>query len=106
VAVVGKETDVNLDQARELRQELEAVEATMERIRELWQSAEFPTAEELYDLGKNASDLLSTLEAIPVAVENLPPANDLDDLDAAVRNISGSMDAIIEKASEMPEIDG
>ena len=41
---------MNLYEARQLRQELEAIEATMKRIRKLWLTREFPSAKELKDL--------------------------------------------------------
>jgi hypothetical protein len=75
---------MTLDEARQLRQELEAIEATMKRIQALWHGQDFKKA---------------------FASEAFPDATNLEDLDQVVGNIRGNMEAIIGKADELPTAD-
>jgi len=93
---------VNLNGARELRQELEAIEATMERIKDLWLSNDFPSADNFEDLARAVGDISSEMDSIQEKTEELPTADEFDDLGRAVGGIEWSMDAIIEKAGVMP----
>jgi hypothetical protein len=53
---------MDLHEARELRKELESVEAAMLRIKALWQ--ELPTADDLDALGQAVTDIHATMAAI------------------------------------------
>jgi hypothetical protein len=64
---------MQLDEARELRLELDRIEASMRRIKDLW--------------------------------EQLPSANDLDELGNVVCEIASGMDDIVEKAKQLPKPD-
>jgi hypothetical protein len=68
---------MNLDQARELRYELDAIEAALLRIQALWQSDEFPTAEELENLTEVVRDISSGMDNIVRQAEQLPSAKEL-----------------------------
>jgi hypothetical protein len=61
---------MNLDRARELRQELDAIEATMQRIKVL--AEELPTADELENLADVVRDSSSHLDHIVQQTEKLP----------------------------------
>lgn len=93
---------MNLDEARELRAELNAIEATMQRIKDLWLSADFPSADDLDDLARTVGGISAQLEGIPAKVEQLPTDDDLSEMGNAVGRISAEMDSIIEKAGELP----
>jgi len=93
---------MNLNEARELRQELEAIEATMERIKDLWMSNDFPSADNFEDLARAVGGIRSEMDSIEDKAGNMPTADEFDDLGRAVGGIEWSMDAIIAKAGEMP----
>jgi len=96
---------LKLDDARELRQELEAVEAAMIRIKELWNAEDFPSIDQLGELASTAAGINSILDDLVAKEERIPSANSLDDLHTAVRGISANMDEIIDKAKQMPSAD-
>jgi len=93
---------MNLDKARELREELGAIEATLLRIRDLWRSPDFPSAKKLLGLAQQVQGIATGLENITRKVEELPGADDLDSLGRVVIEISTEMDNIVEKAKELP----
>jgi predicted nuclease with TOPRIM domain len=76
---------VNLDEVKELRQELEAIEATMERIKELWE--ELPDPNGLADLKEEAQRTWADLSVIKEVWEELPAAEDLVELREAAESV-------------------
>jgi hypothetical protein len=93
---------MDLNEARELRQELEAIEAAMERIKGLWLSEDFPTADDLKDLANAAGGIASDMEGIIAKDKQVPSADDFTELAVALGGISTSMESIIEKADQLP----
>jgi hypothetical protein len=98
---------MKLDEARELRKELETIEATMERIKDLWCSNDFPSSENLEDLARGARGVVSSMKGIEEvsSSDTFPSAVDFEDLGRAVKGIRSEMEAIIEKADELPSAD-
>jgi hypothetical protein len=68
---------MTLDQARELRQELEAVEDVMQRIKTLWGSGYFPTHDALHDRLSALRDIESAVNRINERAGHLPSADKL-----------------------------
>jgi hypothetical protein len=66
---------MNLDRARELRNELEVIEATMQRIRTL--AAELPTADGLENLADVVRDISAGMDNIVQQAGELPSAKGL-----------------------------
>jgi hypothetical protein len=85
---------LSLDEARGLRQELEAVEATMHRIRGLWLSQDFPTAGGVGELGEEVEHVQGGMEAVCELAGELPTEADLDDLSHQVADIAADLEAI------------
>jgi hypothetical protein len=96
---------MNLGEARELRKELETIEATMERIKALWVSQDFPSPDDVAELDKTLCGIVSTMEAIKETAEELPTTNCVEDLDAALRSVQSKMHTIIEQVEELPTTD-
>jgi hypothetical protein len=64
---------MRLDEARELREELEAIEATMHRIKELWNDKSFPCGGgDIVELGKDFGKVLEVMEAIIEKAGEMP----------------------------------
>jgi hypothetical protein len=85
---------MNLDDAHELRHELEAIEATMGRIKGLWLSPDFPTAGGVGELGEEVEHVQVGMEAICALADELPREADLDDLSYLVGGIAADLEAI------------
>jgi hypothetical protein len=81
---------MNLDLARELRQELEAIEAAMQRIKIL--AEELPTADELENLADVVRDISSPLDNIVQQAERLPSPKELRPLLVKVPDPTGRHD--------------
>jgi hypothetical protein len=92
-----EETTMDLGEARELREELEAIEALMDRIKA--KAKEMP---DLADLEATAGTILGTMQAVIEKAEDMPGEDEFADLDAGLSGILGTMKAIIEKSEEMP----
>jgi hypothetical protein len=95
---------MNLEEARQLREELEAVEATMRSIKELWESPDFQSEDDLQEMARTASSISADMEAIKELYghADFPVADWLEDLGAKVHGIRGDMEAIIAKTEELP----
>jgi hypothetical protein len=65
---------MSLDEARELRRELEAIEATMERIRDL--SRELPGPDDFNDMETSLGNIDSTMDAIIEKDGQIPTAEE------------------------------
>jgi hypothetical protein len=87
---------MKLDEARELREELEAVEATMRRIKELWLSDDFPSGEQLEELARAVGNIAASMEQIQEAADKLPTADDYEDLGKEVGAIAANLETIRE----------
>jgi hypothetical protein len=61
---------MQLDQARELRQELERIEAAMGRINDLWEK--LPRADDLDALGNVVCEIASAMGAIAEKAGQMP----------------------------------
>jgi hypothetical protein len=72
---------MTFDEARELRKELERVEALMVRIKDLWE--QIPSADDLDALGNVAFDIASAMDDIAQKARQLPKP---DEVIAVVRN--------------------
>jgi hypothetical protein len=66
---------MNLERARELRQELEAIEAMIQRIKAL--AEELPTADELENLADVVRDISSQMDNIVHQAGRLPSVKEL-----------------------------
>ncbi|HEX4589783.1 MAG TPA: hypothetical protein VH120_07630 [Gemmataceae bacterium] len=66
---------MNLNEARELREELENIEAAMNRI--VAKAAELPCADELEDLEKAVGNIESSMDSIIEKAGELPAAESL-----------------------------
>jgi hypothetical protein len=93
---------MQLEEARELRQELEAIEATTQRIKALWNSREFPTPDTLEDLSKPVSSIECSMLGIIEKSNELPSSTEFEDLEKQVAGIESNMNNIIEQSEEMP----
>jgi len=93
---------MNLDKARELREELAAIEATLLRIRDLWRSADLPSVDNLRGLAQQVQGIASGMENITRTFEELPGADDLDSLGQVVIEVSAAMQDIVATAKELP----
>jgi hypothetical protein len=69
---------MTVDEAKELRQELEGVEATMLRIMELWASPGFPAAEEMEELSKELSCVEATMQSCIDKAAEMPAADEVN----------------------------
>jgi Protein of unknown function (DUF2730) len=96
---------MNLQEAHELRGELEAVEAIMKRIIELWNSSNFPCADDFKELAERLDGIRANLEEIPQKMNELPDPDEFHDLEHKLGGISADMDDIIEKVEELPTAD-
>jgi hypothetical protein len=85
---------MSLDGARELRHELEAIEATMGRIKGLWLSQDFPTAGNVGELAEEVEHVQVGMEAVCELADELPTEADLDDLSYQVADIAADLEAI------------
>ncbi len=94
---------MNFNEARQLRQELEAIEATMKRIRKLWLAREFPSAKELKDLQDRVESIEFTMNSIIQKAGRLPSADDVVDLDSAVGRTLERTENIIGKTKKVPK---
>ena len=92
---------MNLNDARQLRQELEAIEATMKRIRKLWLTREFPSAKELKDQQDRVESIEFTMNSIIQKADRLPTADDVVDLDSAVSRTLERTENIIGKTKKL-----
>lgn len=77
---------MNLDEARELRKELEAIEAAMERIKALWLSNDFPCESELKRIQERVGSIESTMDDIKSKTDSLPLRDEFTELMRAMRH--------------------
>jgi hypothetical protein len=96
---------MKLEEVRELRQEWEAIEATMERVRQLWESEDFPTVELVRELAEEVSGIASSMQAAVDKLDELPGADTFVDLNNAAGELASTINHIIDKAEELPTAD-
>jgi hypothetical protein len=68
---------MKIDDAKALRAELEAIEATMMRIKALWRSPDYPSSDELKELAKTVQGISAFMDDIIVKAEQMPSADEL-----------------------------
>jgi hypothetical protein len=81
-----KEIPMNLEEAHKLRQELEAIEATMERITTLWLSRDFPSPDRLAHLAHCLDGIRVEMAKILNQTEAMP-TEDIDSSMQALLNV-------------------
>ena len=93
---------MNLYGVRELRQELEAIEATMERIKDLWLSSDFPSADNFEDLARAVGEISSEMDSIQEKTDELPTADEFDDLGGPWGASSGAWRPSLRRPGKCP----
>jgi hypothetical protein len=94
---------MDLNEAGQLRRELEAIEAVLRRVRALWQ--DLPSQEEVAELGKEAAYLAAKLEGAKGLWQSpgLPTEHDLAALSQEAGHLAGRLGAAKELAAELPD---
>jgi hypothetical protein len=96
---------MTIGEARELRGELEAVEAAMLRIKELWASPAFPCLAEVEELVGAVEGVAGSMQDVIERAGELPTTDQLSDLSEAVGGIQSAVNDVIEKAELLPTAD-
>jgi hypothetical protein len=96
---------MDLKEARELRKELEAIETTMQRIKGLCLSQDFPSTDDLEELSKTVGAVQADMEGIMEKSNQMPTADHFEGLSQALGNVNSTMESIIEKADQLPTVD-
>jgi hypothetical protein len=91
IAVAALEVHMDINEVREWRQELEAVEARLRRVRDLW--LECPTAEEVAELTREAAALTGNLKEAGESWQspNLPTEDELAALTRESAALAGNL---------------
>ena len=66
---------MNLHEATQLTAKLAAIEALMRSIKALWNSKDFPSVDDLTDLARSMGAIRGTMEAIIEKADEMPAAS-------------------------------
>ena len=93
---------MNLNEATQLTAKLVTIEALMRSVKALWNSKDFPSADDLAGLGRSMGEIHGTMKAIIDKDSNMPTADSYEDLGKELSSIYANLEAIIDKSEEMP----
>lgn len=94
-----------LEEAKELRETVEAIEERLEAIKELWGSADLPDMEDLRTWANLAGSVQTSLEAIRDlwGGDDLPTIDELKEYAEAAGQAHGPLDALLNSVDDEPE---